>query len=138
MPLTQTMRNLFAKYTTTEDSTAEKFGTGTAWLHVSSDNTAFNSANNGLGGTASVAKSMDTGYPKRNDGTDSTAVNILAYRATYTTSEANFDWNSWMVKNSSASASGTGTALNIATGAALGTKSNTQAWQLLAKITVST
>jgi len=138
MPLTQTMRNLFAKFTTTEDSTSERFGSTSAWIHVgsSTSTTAVETANSLAG--AAVMKAMDSGYPKRNDGTDSTAVNILAYRATYTTSEANFDWNEWLIKNTSATATGTGTALNKVVTAALGTKASTQAWQILAKITVST
>ena len=139
MPLTVTMRNLLTKFTTTEDSTGERFGSTGAWIHVgSASSTTFNSADNSLSSTGAVMKAMDSGYPKRNDGTDSTGVNILAYRSTFTTSEANFIWDEWMVKNTSATSTGTGTALNKVVTAGLGTKASTQAWQMMAKITVST
>lgn len=138
MPLTTTMRDLFTKFTTTEDSTSERFGSTAAWIHVGSSTAAFTSTQNSLQSTGgAVMKAMDAGFPKRNDGTDSTAANIKAYRSTFTTSEANFPWEEWMVKNSSSTATGTGTAFNRKL-ESLGTKASTQAWQITAKITVST
>jgi hypothetical protein len=139
------MRNLLAKFTTTEDSTSERFGSTGAYIFVGSSTTAFDSSDNKLlststgGPTAGTVyiKPMDSGFPKRNDGTESTAVNILAYKATFTTSEAVHPWEEWAVKNSSATSTGTGTMFNRAL-SALGTKANTQSWAFTAKITVST
>src|SRR5262245_40117275 len=132
MPLTTRMRDLFAKYTTTEDSTGEKFGTVTAWIHVGSDTGAFDSAQNSMltgvsGNVASSAsriKLMESGYPQRTN-------NALTYRALYSTEAANFDWNEWGLKNTSASSTGTGTLFNRKQ-EALGTKTNTQSWQITA------
>ena len=144
MPLTQAMRDLFTKFTTTEDSTTERFGTTSAYMFVGTSTVAFNSASNKLetgvasGSSGAIIRPMDSGYPKRNDGTDSTAVNILAYQATYSTAIANFEWMEWGVKNTTATATGTGTMLNRALNTGLGTKTSAQAWQILAKITVST
>lgn len=140
MPLTTVMRDLFAKFTTTEDSTGERFGSTGAWIHVGSSTSAFNSNQNSMQTTSTdVEKTqpMDSGYPKRNDLGTSTGPNILVYRATYTTSEANFPWEEWGVKNTSATSTGTGTLFNRAL-SSLGTKPNTQSWQITGQITVST
>src|SRR5574342_910016 len=96
MPLTQTMRDLFAKFTTTEDSTSERFGSTGAYIRVGSSTAAFNSNQNelqtpstGSAGANNWIKGMQAGYPKRNDGTISTGANILAYQSSFSTSEAN-------------------------------------------------
>lgn len=140
MPLTQNMRDLFAKFTTTEDSTSARFGSTGAWIWVGSSTGAFLSSQNGLLTTSTDpdrAQPMDSGYPKRNDGTESTAANILAYRGTWTTSEANFPWEEILIKNSSATSTATGDAMNRFL-SSLGTKANTQSWQLTVKNTIST
>lgn len=137
MPLTQSMRDLLAKFTTTEDSTSERFGSTGAWVHVGSSTAAFSSTMNSLQSTGVVMKALDSGYPKRNDGTESTAANILAYRATYTTSEAVFDWNEFGMKNSSSTATGTGTLFQRLLSTE-GSKPNTQTWQPTIKITLTT
>ncbi len=135
MALTTIARDLFSKFTTTEDSSGEKFGSTSAWIHVGSSTGAFASSDNSLLGSA-VMKAMDSGYPKRNDGTESTAANILAYRSTFTTAEANFDWNEFGVKNTSAtSTAGTLFDRFLST---QGTKPNTQSWQPTIKITLTT
>ena len=141
-PLTQNMRDLFAKFTTTEDSTSQRFGSTGAYIHVGSSTSAFNSNQNSMLGTSTdgSAKGMNSGFPKRNDGTLSTAPNILYYQATFTTSEANHPWEEWGIANASATTTSTSTKqlMNRVAGAALGTKANTQAWQFSATITVST
>lgn len=143
MGLTVAMRNLFAKFTTTESVTGLSFGSTGAWIHVGSSTATFASAQNAMVSTSTGdgnAKGMNAGFPKRNDGTCSTAENILIYQATFTTSEANFAWNEWGVKNSSATTTSTanGVLMNRIETAALGTKANTQAWQFTAQVTLST
>lgn len=138
--LTQTMRDLFAKFTTTEDSTSERFGSTGAYIHVGSGTATENSNQNslsGFNGSSGGIKAMSAGYPKRNDLTDSTGPNILAFRSLFATNEAVYDWNEWMIKNTTASASGVGTAFNRKQ-EALGTKPNTQSWQLTALLTLTT
>ena len=140
MPLTTVMRDLFTKFMTTEDSTSERFGSTSAWIWVGSSTTGFLSSQTSVLTTSTDperAQPMDSGYPKRNDGTDSTGANIWAGRGTWTTSEANFAWNEVAVRNTSATAAGTGTAMTRFV-PELGTKANTQSWQLTCKITVST
>jgi len=141
--LTIAMRDLFTKFTTTEDSSGERFGSTASYIHVGSSTAAEVASQNTVLGTSTADgrfKGMDAGYPKRNDGTDSTGVNILAYRATFTTSEGNFPWNEWVIKNTTATASSTasGTAFNRKVDTTLGTKVNTQSWQFKALITVTT
>lgn len=142
MPLTTAMRDLFAKFTTTEDSSAKRFGSTMAWIHVGSSTSAFLSSQNAMLSTSASdgnAKGMNAGFPKRNDGTCSTADNILIYQATFTSSEANFAWEEWGIKNASATTtSTTNTLMNRVVGAALGTKTSAQAWQFSAQITLST
>jgi len=78
--LTIAMRDLFTKFTTTEDSSGERFGTTGSYIHVGSSTATEVSSQNTVLGTSTADgrfKGMDAGYPKRNDGTDSTGVNIL-------------------------------------------------------------
>ena len=133
MALALAGRNLFTKFTTTEDSTGERFGSTGAWVHVGSSTAAFSSADNSLLGTSTAdgrQKPMDSSYPTR-------AVNVLTYRATFTTSEANLAWEEWEIKNTSATSTGTGSLLNRKLDS-LGTKASTQSWQVTATVTVST
>lgn len=126
-------RDLFAKFTTTEDSTSSRYGSTGAWVHVGSSTTAFTSTQNRLETTSTGLdrfKAMDSTYPQR-------TLNVITYRATFTTSEANTPWEEWGIKNTSASASGTGEFLNRKLDS-LGTKASTQSWQITATVTVST
>jgi hypothetical protein len=145
VPLTQAMRDLFAKFTTTEDSTSERFGSTGAYIRVGSSTAAFNSNQNELQTTSTGStganqwiRAMDAGFPKRNDGSISTGPNILAYRATFTTSEANHDWNEIGVKNTTATSTGTGALMQRLLATDMGTKLNTQSWQVTLLNTVST
>jgi hypothetical protein len=90
----------------------------------------------GSTGANNWIKAMNGGFPKRNSG-ESTGLNILAYQATFTTSEANHDWNEIGVKNTTASSTGTG-ALMQRLLSTMGTKANTQSWQVTLVITVTT
>lgn len=137
MALMQTGRNLFAKFTTTEDSSGERFGSTGAYIHVGSSTAAVDTGHNSMQSTGAAVKALDSGYPKRNDGTESTGPNILVYRSTFTTSEAVFQWEEIGVKNTTATSTGTGTLMNRAL-SSLGTKPNTQSWQVTVKNTVST
>lgn len=69
-------------------------------------------------------KGMDATYPQR-------AGNVLTFRSTYAVGEANFPWNEWGVFNAAAA----GVMLNRKV-EALGTKANTQSWQLTVTVTV--
>jgi hypothetical protein len=136
MPLTTFGRNLITSFLRgAATSSSEGFYNSTnAWIHVGTSTATFDSAVNSLLSTAAVARAMDATYPT------STAVNVLAFRATYTTDDANFQWNEWGVKNTSATATSTtaGILLNRLMSTSLGLKPNTQSWQLTGQITVTT
>lgn len=104
--------------------------------------TAFNAANAHIGvgdGTAAHAagqtdlqgatksrRPMDAGYPTG-------ATNVINFRSTFGTGDANHAWNEWGVFNAAAA----GTMLNRKV-EALGTKTNTQTWQFTVTLTFTT
>lgn len=130
MPLTHTMRDLFSKFTTTEDSSGERFGSTGAYIHVGSSTAAFAATQNSMQSTGAYVRPMESGYPQR-------TANVLTYRILVSTDNGNFPWEEWGVKNTTATSTGSGTLMQRALDA-LGTKPSTQAWQLTATITVST
>lgn len=74
-----------------------------------------------------LRKAMDATYPSR-------ATNVLTFRSTFATTDANYIWNEWGIFN----AASAGTMLNRATPAGgLGTKTSASAWQLTATITIT-
>jgi hypothetical protein len=93
-------------------------------LGVGDSNTAFSAAHTDLQAASNkIRKPMESGYPSRTG----LAVTV---RSTFTTSEANYAWNEWAWFN--ASAAGTMLTRKVES---LGTKTNTQSWQLTATIT---
>lgn len=105
--------------------------------------TAFNNANAHIGvGDSSTAhaagqtdlqaasnklrKAMDATYP-------SGATNVIAFRSTFGTADANWAWNEWAIFNAAAA----GTMLNRKV-ESLGTKTNTQTWQFTTTLTFTT
>jgi hypothetical protein len=131
MPLHRTGRNIIAAVLNGESITPLLTATG-AVLWVGSGTGAHDAADNHLKGT-SIAATMESGYPSR-------SVNALSYRGLYATNVANFEWQEWGVKNSTASA--TSTAANVfmlqRMQESLGTKANTQQWQLTVTNTLTT
>ena len=75
--------------------------------------------------TNKFRKAMDATFP-------TAAGNVLTYRATFGTADANFAWNEWGVFNAGTA----GTMLNRKV-EALGTKPNTQTWQFTVTLTVN-
>lgn len=105
--------------------------------------TAFNNANARIGvgnsttnttpltytdlqGASKTRKGMDAGYP-----TNSTA-NILIFRSTFDTGEANHAWDEFGIFNA-----GSGGTMLCRKVQALGTKTSAESWQITATITVS-
>ena len=105
--------------------------------------TAFNNANSYIGvgdsttahavaqtdlqaATNKLRKAMDATYP-------SGGTNVLTFRSTFATADANFAWNEWGVFNASSG----GTMLNRKV-ESLGTKTNTQTWQFTVTLTFTT
>jgi hypothetical protein len=123
MPLPDAMVTAIAQLLIGEAFTT--FANANAYLGVGDSSTAFAKAQTDLqAATNKLRKAMDATYPQR-----STAQ--LTFRSTFGTSEANFAWNEWGVFNASSS----GTMLNRAV-SSLGTKQNTQSWQMTGQVTV--
>lgn len=132
MPLTQTGRDLITKLLRGAAVSSEMFSSGFTYLHVGDSQQAFGSSQNqaGTSGASWFCKGMDAGFPT------STATNVITWQMTATTSEANFHWYEWLVRN--ASSSGTsGTALNRKQ-EDLGTKADTQSWAFSGQVTITT
>lgn len=97
-----------------------------AHLGVGDSTTAFAAAQTDLQAASNkLRKAMESGYPTRSSG-------ALTFRSLFGTSEANFAWQEWAVFN--ASSSGTMFSRKVES---LGTKTNTQSWQLTATVTVA-
>lgn len=95
-------------------------------LGVGDSATAFSAAQTDLqAATNKLRKAMESGYPTRSSG-------ALTFRSLFGTSDANFAWNEWGSFN--ASAAGTMFTRKVES---LGTKTNTQSWQLTATITLA-
>jgi hypothetical protein len=123
MPLTDAGRNLMAADVIGEAIT--EFNNANARIGVGDSNTAFAAAQTDLQAAVNKArKAMDATYPQR-------AVNVLTFRSTFATGEANFTWREWGVFNDPAA----GTMLNRKV-EDLGAKVNTQTWQFTVTLTV--
>jgi hypothetical protein len=126
MPLVQVGRDRIAGLITGAQTC--HWGTSGATLFVASSTSAHSGTTTWLG-SASIGATGESGFPL-------TSANILQYRGVYSTAQANFQWESWLLNT--ATASGSGIPLNVAAQQALGTKANTQSWQFTACITVTT
>lgn len=73
--------------------------------------------------TNKFRKAMDATYP-------TVATNVVTFRSTFATSDANYAWNEWGTFN--ASSAGTMLTRKVES---LGTKPSSQTWQLTAQVT---
>lgn len=91
--------------------------------------TAFNLTHTNLQGAVNVTnrirKAMDATFPSR-------AANVVTFRSTFATTDANFIWNEWALFNNVTD--GSGTMLNRAV-VNLGTKTSAASWQLTTTLT---
>ena len=71
-----------------------------------------------------LRKAMDTGYPTRSG-------NVLTFRATFSTSEANWTWNEWAIANAA-----TGGQILQRKVQNPGTKGSDSTWQAIATVTI--
>lgn len=102
------------------------FNNANAYIGVGDSNTAHAVGQTDLqASTNKMRKGMDATYP-----TGST--NVITFRSTFGTSEANWAWNEWGIFNSQSN--GSGTMLNRKV-ESLGTKSSTQTWQFTTTLT---
>lgn len=106
------------------DSAVQEFDATNAYLAVGNSSTAFSAAHTDLQGGSKFRKGMESTYPQR-------TANVITFRSLFGTGDANFAWEEWGVAN----ASSAGVLLNRKV-ESLGTKVNTQSWQLTAEITI--
>lgn len=124
MPLTNAGRDVIAAMLIGESTT--DFNNANAHIGVGDSTTAFAAAQTDLqAATNKLRKAMDATYPTR-------STNVLTFRSTFATGEANFAWQEWGVFNAAAA----GTMLNRKV-ESLGTKASTQSWQLTVTNTVT-
>lgn len=124
MALTNAGRNHITQAVAGEAVTA--FNNANAYIGVGDSATAFAAAQTDLQAASNkLRKAMDATYPQR-------ATNVLTFRSTFATGEANFAWQEWGVFNGSSG----GTMLNRKV-ESLGTKTSAQSWQMTVDLTIN-
>ncbi len=102
------------------------FDNSNAYLGVGDSNSAYGATQTDLqAATNKLRKAMEASYPQLSS-------NVMTFRSLFGTSDANFDWEEWGLFN----AASAGVMLNRKV-ESLGTKANTQSWQLTTDVTVS-
>lgn len=135
MPLLQSGRNAISALiiSTGVGSTMARPYNSTAAYFVVGNSTATHATNQTwMQGASSTMKAMDSTYPSR-------ATNVITFRSTFSTAEANFAWNEWGIWNSTSTTDATANLLNRKVeDPSLGTKTSAQSWQITADITITT
>lgn len=125
MPLVDAGRNHMVQATVGAAVTA--FNNANSYIGVGDSTTAHAVGQTDLvAATNKMRKAMDSTYP-------SGGTNVLTFRSTFATGDANWAWQEWGVFN----ASSAGTMLNRKV-ESLGTKTNTQTWQFTVTLTFTT
>lgn len=125
MPGTNAYRNLLGTATHTGSMTA--YNNANSSLAVGDSSTAFDATHTDLqAATNKLRKAMDATYP-------TLTTNVLVFRSTFATTDANWAWNEWAVFNTTAASGGTMMCRKVES---LGTKTSAQTWQLTATITL--
>lgn len=125
MPLTNAGRNFIAT-AIMNDGPPTFFDNTNAYIGVGDSTTAFAVSQTDLqAATNKLRRGQEPTYPQR-------STNILTYRSVFGTSDANFAWQEWAMFN--ASAAGTMLSRKVEN---LGTKANTQSWQITVTLTVA-
>lgn len=125
MPGTNAYRDYVAAATHTGTATA--FNNANSSIGVGDSSAAFAAGQTDLqAATNKFRKAMDATYP-------TLAANVLTFRATFNTTDANFAWNEWATFNTTAASGGTMLQRKVE---ALGTKTSAQTWQITTTITL--
>lgn len=125
MPLVDSGRNHMVQATI--GAAVTPFNNANTYLGVGDSSTAHAAGQTDLVAASNkMRKAMDATYP-------SGAANVITFRSTFGTGDANWAWNEWGTFNA---ASG-GTMLNRKV-ESLGTKTNTQTWQFTTTLTFTT
>lgn len=122
MALTNAFRDLITSLAIGGAGTV--FSNANAHIGVGDSSTAFAASQTDLQAASNkFRKAMDATYPQ-------IAANVLTFRATFATGDANFAWNEWAVFNASSG----GTMMNRKV-ESLGTKTSSQSWQFTVTLT---
>jgi len=124
MALTNAGRDLIAAAIIADTYTS--FANANANIGVGDSATAFAASQTDLQAASNkMRKVMDATYPLR-------ATNVLTFRSTFATGDANWAWQEWAVFNAAAA----GTMLNRKV-ESLGTKTSAQSWQITVDLTIT-
>lgn len=124
MALTNAYRDYLASLSAGAGGTA--FNNANSYIGVGDSATAFAATQTDLQAASNkLRKAMDATYPQ-------VAANVLTFRSTFATGDANFAWQEWGVFNAAAA----GTMMNRKV-ESLGTKTSSQSWQLTVTITLN-
>jgi hypothetical protein len=122
MAITNAGRDFMVASTVAAASTP--FSNANSYIGVGDSTTAFAASQTDLiAATNKLRKAMDATYPQL-------ATNVVTFRSTFATTDANFAWQEWGVFN----ASSAGTMLNRKV-ESLGTKTSAQTWQFTVTLT---
>jgi len=125
MPLTDAGRNQMVQASIGAAVTA--FNNANTYIGVGDSTTAFATSQTDLqAATNKLRKAMDATYP-------SGAANVITFRSTFATTDANYAWQEWGIFN----AASAGTMLNRKV-ESLGTKTSAQTWQFTVTLTYTT
>lgn len=114
MPATTAYRDYLAGLTT---GSGTPFNNANAYIGVGDSSTAFAAGQTDLqASTNKLRKGMDASYP-------TVTTNAMTFKATFSTSEANFAWNEWGIFN--AASGGTMMQRKVES---LGTKTSAMTW----------
>jgi hypothetical protein len=103
------------------------FNNANSYIGVGDSTTAYAAGQTDLqAATNKLRKAMDATYPQ-------TSINVVTFRSTFATTDANWAWQEWGVFN----ASSAGTMLNRKV-ESLGTKTSAQTWQFTVTLTFTT
>lgn len=129
-------RCLTGNGTATAGSVDTFFNNANAALGVGDSTTANTlTGNDLLAATNKLRVGMDATYPTIAAAGTALSNRDLAFRSTFSTSQANWAWEEWGVFNSPTAA--TGRMLNRVNAAALGTKTSAATWVLTVTLTLS-
>lgn len=135
MPLLQTGRNAISALlisTGVGSATARPYNSTGAYFVVGNSSAAHATSQTWMQGASSTMKAMDATFPSR-------ATNVVTFRATFSTGEANFQWWEWGIWNSTSTTDANANLLNRKLeDPSLGTKTSAQSWQITADITITT
>lgn len=125
MALTDAGRNFMVQSTIAAASTP--FNNANSYIGVGDSTTAFATSQTDLqAATNKTRKAMQATYPQGSS-------NVITFRSTFGTSDANYAWQEWGVFNASSG----GTMLNRKV-ESLGTKTSAQTWDFTVTLTFST